>query len=341
MADTFVQNQEEEGLKVVTAQFQKVEPFSWNVFDGFDRIRVLTYSASAQTIVRMLKKYPFAYFECIFGYEDALVADVVKPHQFLNNPARDYPIQCENERQQVIFEGMQADRARFYVVKDNVAHAKLYLLETNGGGRRKVIVGSANFSEPAFRGEQAETLVVFDNDAQAWEHYSREYDAVKEIASEELDMSKALQAAWNGGRTEIERIKQGMTTDGMGGPWIPISRVVEVDLLRRKAPSAIRFPSGEEWPIDYWYEVLLNVAKWLVSKERLTTDELPINGSGERFLFISSVDRSPKGRRFVQPKSVADGIFIETKFDANHLTKYSRRLLAHCSVSLEEVKLRF
>ncbi len=339
MADTFVQNQEEEGLKVVTAQFQKVEPFSWNVFDGFDRMRVLTYSASAQTIVRMLKRYPFAYFECIFGYEEGLVADVVKPHQILNNPAEDYAIQWENKRQRVIFEGMQADRARFYVLKDNVAHAKLYLLETNGGGRRKVIVGSANFSEPAFRGEQAETLVVFDNDAQAWEHYSREYDAVKEIASEELDMSMALQAAWNGDHTYIERIKQGKTTDGMGGPWIPISRVV--DVLSRTPPSAIQFPNGKEWPIGYWYEVLLNVAKWLVREERLTTDELPINGSGERFLFINSVDRSPKGRRFIQPKSVADGIFIETKFDANHLTKYSRRLLAHCSVCLDEVKLRF
>ena len=339
MAGTFVQNQEEEGLKVVTAQFQKVEPFSWNVFDGFDRMRVLTYSASAQTIVRMLKRYPLGYFECIFGYEEGLVADVVKPHQILNNPAGDYPIQWDNEGQRVIFEGMQADRARFYVVKDNVAHAKLYLLETNGGGRRKVIVGSANFSEPAFRGEQAETLVVFDNDAQAWEHYSRQYDAVKEIASEELDMSMALQAAWNGDHTYIERIRQGMTTDGMGGPWIPISRFDPV--LRTEPPSAILFPNGEECPIGRWYEVLLNVAKWLVREERLTTDKLPINGSGERFLFINSVDRNPKGRRFSQPKSVADSIFIETKFDRNDLTEYSRRLLAHWSVSLEEVKLRF
>lgn len=339
MAGTFVQNQDEEGLKVVTAQFQKVEPFSWNVFDGFDRMRVLTYSASAQTIVRMLKRYPLGYFECIFGYEEGLVADVVKPHQILNNPAGDYPIQWDNEGQRVIFEGMQADRARFYVVKDNVAHAKLYLLETNGGGCRKVIVGSANFSEPAFRGEQAETLVVFDNDAQAWEHYSRQYDAVKEVASEELEMSMALQAAWNGDHTYIERIKQGMTIDGMGGPWIPISRVV--DVLNRKPPSAIRFPNGEVRPIRYWNEVLLNVTEWLVSKEKLTTDELPINGSGELFQFINSVKRSPKGRPFSHPRSIADGIFLEVKFDVNQLTEYSRRLLDHCSVNLEEVRLRF
>ncbi len=220
MADTSIQKRfevEEEGPKVVTARFQRVEPFSWNVFDGFNRMRVLTYSVSAQTIVRMLEGYPFAYFECIFGYEEGLVADVVKPHQILNNPAGDYAIQWENKRQRVIFEAMQANRACFYVVKENVAHAKIYLLETNGGERRKVIVGSANLSEPAFRGKQAETLVVFDNDAQAWEHYSHVYEAVKEIASDELDMSKALQEARIGDHTYIERIRQGLTTDGRGG----------------------------------------------------------------------------------------------------------------------------
>ena len=37
----------EQGLQVVSAQFKGVEPFNWNLFDGYERIRVLTYSASA------------------------------------------------------------------------------------------------------------------------------------------------------------------------------------------------------------------------------------------------------------------------------------------------------
>ena len=81
MVDDFIQNRldfgdvhsvAEQGLKVVTAQFKGVEPFSWNVFDGFDRMRVLTYSASTQMIVRMLDRFPFAFFECVFGYEGGL-----------------------------------------------------------------------------------------------------------------------------------------------------------------------------------------------------------------------------------------------------------------------------
>ena len=206
MVNDFIQNRldfgdvhsvAEQGLKVVTAQFKGVEPFSWNVFDGFDRMRVLTYSASTQMIVRMLDSFSFAFFECVFGYEGGLrrVADVVAFQQFLINQVRDCALQLEDERQRVIFERIQAGKARFYVVKDNIAHAKLYLLEADDGERRRVIVGSANLSERAFGGKQPETLVVFDNDAKAWEHYSREYDAVKETASDRIDMPVDLREA--------------------------------------------------------------------------------------------------------------------------------------------------
>ena len=74
---------------------------------------------------------------------------------------RDCALQLEDERQRVIFERIQAGKARFYVVKDNIAHAKLYLLEADDGERRRVVVGSANLSERAFGGKQPETLVVW------------------------------------------------------------------------------------------------------------------------------------------------------------------------------------
>ncbi len=206
MVDDFKQNRldfgdahsaAEQGLRVVTAEFKGVEPFSWGLFGGFDRMRVLTFSASAPMIVRMLDRHSFDFFECVFGYEGGLrrVADIVAFQQFLVNQVRDCALQLEDERQRVIFERIQAGKARFYVVKDNIAHAKLYLLEAGSGERRRVIVGSANLSERAFGGKQPETLVVFDNDAQAWAHYAREYDAVKETASDRIDMPLNLREA--------------------------------------------------------------------------------------------------------------------------------------------------
>ena len=184
----------EQGLKVVKAEFKGVESFNWNVFDGFDRMRVLTYSASAQMIVRMLAEFSFSSFECVFGFEGGLqqVAEIVESQQLLQDKVRDHTLELEDNRKRFIIERIQASRAHFYVVKDNIAHAKIYLLDTDGGEHRRVIVGSANFSERAFGGNQSETLVVFDNDALAWEHYSREYDAIKKTASDRIDMPAAL-----------------------------------------------------------------------------------------------------------------------------------------------------
>lgn len=187
----------ERGLQVVSARFNNVEPFSWSVFDGFDHLRVLTYSVSTPMIVRMLDKYSFQRFECVFGYEGGLgrFADVIAFQQFLINQVRESALQLEDERQRIILERIHAGRAQFYVVKDNIAHAKMYLLETDDGGRRRVIVGSANFSERAFGGKQPETLLVFDEDEKAWNHYLREYEAVKETAADRIDMPVDLRSA--------------------------------------------------------------------------------------------------------------------------------------------------
>lgn len=50
------QSAAERGLQVVRAKFQSAEPFSWSVFDGFDHMRVLSYSVSTPMIVRMLDR---------------------------------------------------------------------------------------------------------------------------------------------------------------------------------------------------------------------------------------------------------------------------------------------
>ena len=342
MADTSKQNHSdvaEKGLKVVTARFEKADLFSWDLFDGFDRIRVLTYSASAKTIERVLKEYPNTHFEFIFGFEEGLVVDVVKAYRILNTPAADDARQSTNERQRVIVGGMEDGRAQFYVVRETVAHAKLYLLEEDGGARYRVIEGSANFSEPAFGGKQVETLVVFDNDSQAWEHYSREYDAVKELASDELEMSNAFRARWNGDRTVIDRIRQGVMTYGMGGLWTPLNRVSVV--RGTSQPLAIRFPNGEERKIDSYRGLLRNVCDWLFRTGKLSSKDLPLNGDGTGFQFINSVPWSPTGKPLNDLWQVSDGVYIATKFNAKDLTDYSKRLFTYYSVSLKDVSLRF
>ena len=60
------------GLRVVKARFVSQRKFDWELFAGYDQLRVLTYSASVNAIVRMLNQFSFSAFECVFGCEATL-----------------------------------------------------------------------------------------------------------------------------------------------------------------------------------------------------------------------------------------------------------------------------
>ena len=179
------------GLRVVSARFLDEQKFNWDLFGGYDSLRVLTYSASISAIVRMLDKYSFTEFECIFGYEGTLrdIKDILAFQKVVVGDTRAAIIGLKDERHIHVLEKVSAGLASFRVLRKHIAHAKLYLL-SNADGRTRVIVGSANLSERAFSGDQAETLVKFDDDEEAWHHYSRMLDEIRNSASDEIPLSK-------------------------------------------------------------------------------------------------------------------------------------------------------
>ncbi len=175
------------GLRVVCANFVEEQKFDWELFSGFQELRVLTYSASANAIIRMLDDYAFERFECVFGYEGTLreIKNILAFQKVVVGDMRAAIMGLKDERHIRILEKVHEGQAHFRVLRKSIAHAKLYLL-SSGDGRRRVIIGSANLSEQAFSGTQSETLVTFDNDSAAWEHYSRMYDEIRNSASDEI-----------------------------------------------------------------------------------------------------------------------------------------------------------
>ena len=177
------------GLRVVRANFEGESKFSWDLFEGYDSMRVLTYSSSTSAIVRMLDSYSFETFECVFGYEGTLreIRGILAFQKVVVGDTRAAIMGLKDERHARILEKVHAGRAHFRVLRKSIAHAKLYLL-SGRDGRRRVVIGSANLSEQAFSGNQSETLVVFDNDDAAWSHYSRMFDEVRDSASDEIPL---------------------------------------------------------------------------------------------------------------------------------------------------------
>jgi len=170
-----------------------------SLFGGFTSMRALTYSASIPMIMGLLRDYDYDRFECIFGHGGILGR---QPREII-----DFQRQIDErlsrgfvaiagvstERRELLHDRVADGRARFFVVKDAIAHAKIYLLERDG--LRRVVVGSANLSETAFSGRQAETLIVYDNDDRAWEHYRGQYEDVLETAVSSLEVRDKPQVA--------------------------------------------------------------------------------------------------------------------------------------------------
>ncbi len=177
------------GLRVVRATFAGERKFSWDLFEGYDSLRVLTYSASTNAIVRMLDNYSFETFECVFGYEGTLreIRSILAFQKIVVGDTRAAIMGLKDERHIRILERVHAGQARFRVLRKSIAHAKLYLL-SGRDGRRRVVIGSANLSEQAFSGNQPETLVVFENDEAAWNHYNRMFDEIRDSASDEVPL---------------------------------------------------------------------------------------------------------------------------------------------------------
>ena len=177
------------GLSVVKASSSDVEPFDVNLFAGFTSMKALTYTASIRMIVGLLRDFSYEDFECVFGHQGILPPDLSDVLAFQSVVDAELSkafvgVNTTDERRQALFDSVAAGTVRFFVVKDKIAHAKIYLLEHED--LRRVVVGSANLSETAFSGRQAETLIVFDNDDIAWKHYTEQYEAVRNVATSRL-----------------------------------------------------------------------------------------------------------------------------------------------------------
>ena len=171
------------GLRVVHATFMKEQKFDWDLFRGYDQLRVLTYSASINAIVRMLDQHSFSHFECVFGCEHTLrdIKTILAFQQVVVGDTRAAIMGLDDRRHLRIWKRSTAVRRIFECFGSQSPMPSCTCCPARRS--QPVVIGSANLSERAFSGKQSETLVVFDDDAAAWEHYNRMYDTIRDSAS--------------------------------------------------------------------------------------------------------------------------------------------------------------
>ena len=288
------------GLRVVKASFLDESRFDWSLFEGYDSLRVLTYSASAAAIVKMLDDFAFERFECVFGCEATLgnIVDVLAFQKVAVEGTRAAIMGLRDERHRRILERIATGHAGFRVLRNSVAHAKLYLLA--GTDRTRVIVGSANLSERAFSGQQPETLVVFDDDETAWNHYSGMFEAIRDSGSDEIPLPQERIT-----RSEIEVPDTPVLSDSSStviiAPAQPaeaeVSAPVQVERIEKVAAVLKPRLSAANPPLRRGKQRITPKVKRELSRIRLVKSA---EEATNRYLSIDRVNRTAvmSGRKF-------------------------------------------
>ena len=176
------------GLRVAQSRFVEDRKFSWELFAGFTSCRILTYSVDLRTVNRLVMDFEFDEIECIIGTTATIDRiEKVLAAQYAALQSAKVLIDNLSRTEQSVITALTEGRLAFRVLHRQVSHSKLYLLDGGTDPQRRIIMGSANFSEQAFGGWQEETIAAYDDDPGAWVHYGGKYGEIREQASQIID----------------------------------------------------------------------------------------------------------------------------------------------------------
>lgn len=149
-------------------------------------MRVLTYSNSISIVSRAAESLDR--MEIIFGCED-VIGGMSAYLQFQEQLLKD--LQTEIKGKDALTRKISSGEVSLRVVRETaINHEKLFLLEGESG--RRVITGSANFSERAFSGQQNESYICFDDDDEAWRYFGEKYERIRSNSTTSISKKAVL-----------------------------------------------------------------------------------------------------------------------------------------------------
>lgn len=186
-------------LDIVRAEFCGAETLSWEeLFEGYDSLYAITYSSGIDFICELLKKFNKA--EIIFGFEEVISYNLQEIMAYQLKTVERLREKASKNKLDLLSR-IDDGSLRLLVARKQLSHEKIYLLEGDGG-RRRVVMGSANMSRSAFSGGQRENICYMDGD-RAFDWYYGCFEQLRKNSSDDIT-SKTLSVA--DGSENIEEI---------------------------------------------------------------------------------------------------------------------------------------
>lgn len=166
------------------------------LFDGFDELRVVTYSYGLNFVEQIVRN--FSYAEIIVGNDKLIeknLAEIMMNQEYNFDFAKiifNQTYVCNYIKDNnYLLSRVQDCTFRVYVPEDLLSHQKIYLLKSKDG-RYRTVVGSANFSYKAWKNEQLEEFICFD-EKEAYDYFLEKYETLRDLSTDEISIS-ALEA---------------------------------------------------------------------------------------------------------------------------------------------------
>ena len=127
-----------------------------------------------------------------------------------------------------------------------------------------------------------------------------------------------------------------------GAGWIPIIDVKPESGDR--SPGTIMFPDQTSVPIGRWKSVLIEVARWLIRTNNLTTGHCPVPYSRRSYkrYVVSTIPAHQDGTPFSEPeREQIDQFHIDTKHAASQILTPTQTIIQHVGQDPAQFKVRF
>ena len=130
-------------------------------------------------------------------------------------------------------------------------------------------------------------------------------------------------------------------------PGVPLEITAEEPVEPAPEPGGQHMPrrmtlEDETVELEHYFEILVNVANWLIKKGKLKRADCPV--ATERARRRNLVNVEPKhrdGERFHQPKQLSDALWIEAHASGEALENYARWLLERFGCSRDTLVLEY
>jgi hypothetical protein len=180
--ELFTTETKSNALNVVKMEYVGAECLTWQeLFEGFDDLKVITYSSGISFIHQLLKNFKTA--EIIFGFE-GVISDSLQSVMAYQSKLIDRLRENETKTERALIARIENKTLKLFVAHQTLSHEKLYLLAAEDG-RKRVIMGSANMSYNAFSGRQRENISYLDSES-AYDWYLSTFEELKKASVDEI-----------------------------------------------------------------------------------------------------------------------------------------------------------